>query len=201
MMPTKSPDDMAMESVRSVAPPPSLSEAELAEFLVLQRSLGQLEDQWHRSRDGPNPDRLDYAAVFDREFGIRIKQAEIIEQMDIEATEKHFQEDSDRIDREWEENERALFKRFVCGYFLSYQKILDHLHELLGPDFEAYHQSHEIEFPEIRSVKNQKQQVPRPEEPRIAFNPHETDRQLRAIRQTIQDQSVVASEAESGEAE
>jgi hypothetical protein len=190
-----------MDSVRSVPPPPSLSETELAEFLALQRSLGQLEDQWHRLRDAPNPDRLDYAAVFDREFGIRIRQAEIIEQMDSEAVEKQFLEDSERIEREWEDNEKALFKRFVRGYFLSYQKILDHLRELLGPDFESYHQANDIEFPDIPSVKNLKQQVPRPEEPRIAFNPHETDRQLRTIRQTVHEQSVVASEAEQSELE
>jgi hypothetical protein len=189
------------KSVRSVIPPPTLSEADRAEFLVLQRSLSVLEDQWHHLHDAPTSDCVDYSAIFDREFGARLKQAEIIEQIEIEDVEKEFREESDRMAREFEENQKTLFKRFVRGYYVSYQRILDHLRELLGPDYETYQQANEIEFPDLPSVKNQETKLPQPEEPKIAFSPHETDRQLREIRQTVHDQSLIPSEVEEPEPE
>lgn len=189
------------KSARSVAVPSSLSESERAEFLILQRSLASLEDQWHRLHDAPSPECVDYAAIFDHEFGARIKQAELLEQMEIEDVEKQFRDESDRISREFEENQKTLFKRFVRGYYASYQNVLDHLRELLGPDYDSFQQENEIEFPDLPSVKNQETKLQPPEEPKIAFSPHETDRQLREIRQIVQGQSLLPSEAEEREGE
>jgi hypothetical protein len=105
-----------MKSIKDVIPQDSLTEAELAEFKVLQRSLASLEEQWLDLHDVHNPDQVRYSAIFNREFEIRIKQADLIEQMDVEAVEKQFREESERIEREFEENERNLLKRVVRGY-------------------------------------------------------------------------------------
>jgi hypothetical protein len=189
-----------MTCIRDIEPPPGLSESQLAEFTVLKRALVNLEEQW-LTLHGPDDPRLTkYTRAFDQEFDTRIKQAEIIEELDVECVEKQYQEEVARISREFEDAQKHLFKRVIRGYYVTYQKILGHLRDLLGSDFDAFQGMHEIEFPQIPSVKSQERKVPQPEESKIAYSPHETDKLLRRIRQSVQ-MSIAASEDEDGTSE
>lgn len=173
-------------SVRDVVTPEDLSESQRAEFNILAKALLNLENKWLGLRQEKNQDQMEYAAIFDREFDVGIRQCEVIEELDLESIEKEYKEQEERIRKEFADDQKNLFKRIIRGYQQSCQSILPRLKELMGPDFEAWHAEHEIEFPQCPLDKNQDRKGPQPEEPKIAFSPHETDKQVKEIKNDIQ---------------
>jgi hypothetical protein len=184
-------------SVVDVEPPPGLSQAQLAEFVILKRCLVRLEEQWLNLHGSQDPRQVKFTGAFDQEFQTRINQTEIIGRMEAEAVEKQYQAELARITREFEELQKNLFRRITHGYYTSYQASMAHLKDLLGPDFDALQAAHEMEFPVISSSKTDGRKVPVPEDPKIAFSPHETDRQIRKIKQDVQASMVQSDDEEA----
>lgn len=177
---------MQAKSVRDVTPPPDIPDWERAEFDVLADALSRLEDTWLALHAAQEDGGDEYSQVFDREFGARIAQAEVIEDVDLDGIEKEYMEQCDTIDREFESDRKNLFKRIVRGYQTSYQTVMGQIRSAMGSDFEKFQSEHELDFPQIPLDKSQERKPPQPEEPRLAFSPHETDRQLKTIKHEVQ---------------
>lgn len=177
---------MSTKHISDIAPPANLSNAQMAEFNVLARALEKLENKWIGLRQDENPDLLEYAATFNREFDIVMRQCDVIEQLDLESIEREYEEQKERIRQEFKDDEKNLFRRMIRGYQLKHEKCMAQLKELMGPDFEQYQAENDLGFPQIPIDKNQERKGPQPEGPKIAFGPHETEKQLKEIKNDVQ---------------
>ncbi|OHT16350.1 hypothetical protein TRFO_41835 [Tritrichomonas foetus] len=177
---------MERKSIKDAEKPSGLTAVQQIEFNILKSKFMELESQWFQLLNNANSDQVRYGSIVKNEYDSMIDQARELAKIRKESIKAQYEVKLQKINSEYDENKKLLFKRIVRGYYLKYQDILSHLRELLGPDFEAFLHANEYEFPLIPSNPHTERNIAQPDEMKLALSHHESEKMIHAMMKNIE---------------
>lgn len=173
---------MIRKSVADAQMPEELTPAMKIEFNVLKSKLTELETQWFHLLDNENPDQKKYSEKVDREYQSMISHANKLAEVRVDSIKTQYNVKKAKIMSDYEENKRILFNRILHGYSSRYQEIINHLRELMGPEYESFVAlKNEIEFPQMSSNTHTERNISQPDDLKLSMSHHEIERQIQKM--------------------
>ena len=185
---------MSFRSVSDVSSPAGLSPVMQIEFNVLKAKLAELESQWRQLVSNENPDQVRYSSIVRNEYESMIDQTRKLSEIRRSSILEQYEIRMNKINAEFEENKKHLFKRIIRGYYLRYQEILKHLQELLGADFDGFYQNNEIDFPQIPATSHAERNISQPDEVKLELSHNEIEKQISKLNKAIERLKIAADD-------
>jgi DTW domain-containing protein YfiP len=101
----------------------------------------------------------------------------------LSVIEEQVRSERQRIEREFEEAQRALHQRIFPGYCQIYATLKGQLKELMGKKYGAYLAANSIDFSRMPPETQMKRRLHEPEEAKVRLFASEAERDLRHIQE------------------
>ncbi|KAH0787650.1 hypothetical protein GPJ56_008445 [Histomonas meleagridis] len=192
---------MNTTKIADIEIPEELTRAQKAEFFVLKRMLSKLEGQWNELIENSNPEQIQYNHILEKEYETKFQQIEALRELNLQIAKKQYEEEKAKIEADFEENKKNLFKQIIHGYHSYYVTIMNHLKELMGSDFNSFLSANEIDFPQIQEkTRGEKKPMHQPEEVKLVLTHYDSEKQIKKIiSSAAESRAATTTESDGGE--